>query len=44
MSPLEMPLIVETLDEFLYQGVDRSSRLWALMMYGNWRKHVGLGA
>lgn len=44
MAPLEMPLIVETFDEFFHQGVDHSSRLWALLMYGNWRKHVGLGA
>lgn len=40
MQPLNLMIIKATLDEFL-RGDDRhASRLWALLMYGNWRKHT----
>ena len=42
MSPLDLPLIERTLDEFLNHGVDHSSRLWALLMYGIWHNNAGL--
>lgn len=37
MEPLEQSIVENTLDEFLKQGVDHGSRLWALLMYGLWR-------
>lgn len=40
MEPLDRSVIEHTLDEFLYRGVDHSSRLWALLMYGVWRRHA----
>lgn len=36
MQPLDAGLIARTLEEFLNQGVDHSSRLWALLMFGVW--------
>jgi len=43
MSPFDLPLIERTLDEFLNHGVDHSSRLWALLMFGIWRDYTGSG-
>ncbi|PZO06773.1 MAG: asparagine synthase (glutamine-hydrolyzing) [Lysobacteraceae bacterium] len=40
MEPLDRSVIDHTLDEFLNHGVDHSSRLWALLMYGAWRRHT----
>jgi len=40
MAPFDQAVIEHTLDEHLCQGVDRSSRLWALLMYGIWRQHI----
>jgi asparagine synthase (glutamine-hydrolysing) len=37
MAPLNIRYIGQILDEFLLRNVDHSSRLWALLMYGNWR-------
>ena len=42
MAPLDPLVIDNTLDEFLNHGVDHGSRLWALLMYGIWRKHNGV--
>lgn len=39
MSPLDTLVIANTLHEFLNQGVNHSMRLWALLMFGLWRKH-----
>jgi hypothetical protein len=44
MSPLSAALIERTLREFETGSNAHESRLWALLMYGNWRKHVGVGA
>ena len=41
MHPLNAGVIKQTLDEFLHRDVDHSSRIWALLMYGNWRQHTG---
>ncbi len=43
MAPLDPLVINNTLDEFLNHGVDHSSRLWALLMYGVWRRQSGMG-
>jgi asparagine synthase (glutamine-hydrolysing) len=40
MSPLDPAVIGQTLDEFLDHDVDHASRMWALLMFGNWRSHV----
>jgi asparagine synthase (glutamine-hydrolysing) len=40
MAPLSMPKIAQTMKEFLEHQVDHSSRLWALFMLGNWRRHA----
>lgn len=40
MSPLDGQVIRNTLSEFFDQGADHGSRLWALLMYGLWRRHV----
>lgn len=40
MQPLDICTIERALNEFLSGGTDHSSRLWALLMYGNWRRHV----
>lgn len=40
MSPLNTQFAIRFLDEFLYQEIDHSSRLWALLMYGLWRQHM----
>jgi asparagine synthase (glutamine-hydrolysing) len=40
MEPLDQSVIEHTLDEFLHHGVDRSARLWALLMYGIWHRHA----
>lgn len=44
MHPLEQGVIDRTLAEFLDRNIDHSSRLWALLMFGNWREHAGGGA
>lgn len=41
MYPLNADVIKQTLDDFLHRDVDHSSRIWALLMYGNWRQHTG---
>jgi asparagine synthase (glutamine-hydrolysing) len=38
MKPLDHQVILKTLDDFLCNGIDHSSRLWALFMYGVWKK------
>ena len=43
IEPLDQSVIEQTLDEFLHQDVDHSSRLWALLMYGIWRRHAIAG-
>lgn len=40
MTPLVSASIRTTLDEFLHHGIDHSSRLWSLLMYGLWRRHA----
>ncbi len=40
MEPLNTSVIGRTLEEFLHCYEDHSSRLWALLMYGIWRRHV----
>ncbi|MBK7727066.1 MAG: hypothetical protein IPJ33_00790 [Gammaproteobacteria bacterium] len=40
MEPLDASVAQRTLDEFLHLGVDHSSRLWTLLMYGMWRQHA----
>ena len=42
MTPLDPHVIGKTLDEFLHHHVDHSCRLWALLMYGIWRKQQRL--
>jgi asparagine synthase (glutamine-hydrolysing) len=37
MAPLSLPKIEQALMEFLAGQADHSSRLWALLMLGNWR-------
>jgi asparagine synthase (glutamine-hydrolysing) len=39
MAPLDSQCISSALHEFQKQGIDHSSRLWALLMYGVWRRH-----
>ena len=39
MSLFDATLIESTLDEFLNHDVDHSSRLWALLMFGVWRRY-----
>ncbi len=41
MAPLNQDVIRETLDEFFTGAADHSSRLWALLMYGNWKQMTG---
>jgi len=38
-EPLDAGFIKKTLQEFFEQGVDHSSRIWTLLMFGLWRKH-----
>lgn len=40
MTPLDPMVIRGVLDEFLQHQVDHSSRIWALLMYGLWRRHA----
>lgn len=40
MQPLDHRIIERTLNDFLGSGANHGSRLWALLMYGNWRRHV----
>jgi asparagine synthase (glutamine-hydrolysing) len=42
MAPLDLSTIDAVLSEFLNLQADHSSRLWALLMYGIWRKSAGL--
>lgn len=44
MQPLNSTVIKTTLDTFFRGDDQQESRLWALLMYGNWRKHAGGGA
>lgn len=44
MSPLDMPTVRKALDEFLNRGIEHSSRIWALLMYGVWRNSQISGA
>ncbi|MGE0315545.1 MAG: asparagine synthase (glutamine-hydrolyzing) [Lautropia sp.] len=41
MSPLNASVIDAALEAFLNGDASQESRLWALLMYGNWREHVG---
>jgi asparagine synthase (glutamine-hydrolysing) len=41
MEPLDLHTIREFTTEFYEQGTDHGSRIWALLMYGLWRRHVG---
>jgi hypothetical protein len=43
MEPLNAKYAVQVLDEFMHHGIDHSSRLWTLLMYGMWRRHAALG-
>lgn len=43
-APLNNTVVRKTLSEFLDQGADHGSRVWALLMYGLWRRHVLDGA
>jgi asparagine synthase (glutamine-hydrolysing) len=38
MEPLNGTVIRKTVTEFREQHIDHSSRLWALLMYGLWKK------
>ncbi|KXK03957.1 MAG: asparagine synthase [Nitrospira sp. OLB3] len=38
MQPLDSSLIRNTVSEFRHGHIDHSSRLWALFMYGMWKK------
>ncbi len=40
LAPLDPVVIQSVLAEFLDRGIDHSSRLWALLMYGLWRRHA----
>jgi asparagine synthase (glutamine-hydrolysing) len=40
MAPLDAGVVRKTLDEFLNHNVNHSSRLWALLMFGLWRRHA----
>lgn len=39
MEPLNGAIIRKTVKEFREQHIDHSSRLWALLMYGLWRRY-----
>lgn len=41
MQPLNSKVITATLDTFLHGDDKQESRIWALLMYGNWRKYAG---
>jgi asparagine synthase (glutamine-hydrolysing) len=41
MWPLSPRVIRQTLDEFREHHVDHSSRLWALLVFGLWRRDAG---
>ncbi len=38
MQPLNIDVIRNTVREFRHEHIDHSSRLWALFMYGMWKK------
>ena len=38
MEPLKSVVIRKTVKEFREQNIDQSSRLWALLMYGLWKR------
>jgi asparagine synthase (glutamine-hydrolysing) len=40
MAPLDMGVIREHLAAFFERGAAHDSRLWALLMYGLWRRHA----
>jgi asparagine synthase (glutamine-hydrolysing) len=40
MEPLNPAVIQKVLNEFLDRDLDHSSRLWALLMYGLWRRQA----
>jgi len=40
MAPLQLTVINQILDEFLYQKVDHSAKIWSLLMYGLWRQRA----
>ncbi len=39
MTPMNGTVIRKTVKEFREQNIDHSSRIWALLMYGLWRRH-----
>jgi asparagine synthase (glutamine-hydrolysing) len=44
MEPLNLAVVDKVLGEFLDGKTEHSSRIWALFMFGNWRRHVTGGA
>ncbi len=43
MAPLDLVPISRVMREFYSGEAKHSSRLWALFMYGNWKRHVASG-
>jgi asparagine synthase (glutamine-hydrolysing) len=40
MDPLDIHVVREFATEFFEKGVDHSSRIWGLLMFGLWRRHA----